>query len=483
MNMQININKLIANESIIKLWESPTVTTWASLTSRSISVVAILPLILIKFPTEEIALWYLFMTIIGFQLIADMGFSATFTRVFAYAMGGDSGKMDYLQIKTKSEHRNPNWATVTKIYSTMSRVYLWIAATWFIFLVLFGSLAVIRPISHTSNQGVCWIAWGIVIISSTIRIFGAKYTSYITGLNEIALLKRWEIFVWIVLTGVSIVVLLLECGFIWLVLSNQGMVIINVVINRYLALNLKTGFINKNKKTYFDKELFWKIWSRVWRSGIGILMSAGIVQGTGIIYAQIGSTGNIASYLLALTIIRMISQYSQAPFYTKIPLLARLMAEGNIVKQRKIAESGMRLSFWTLIIGIVTVGIFAPTILILIKSNANFVDKWLWSLMGLGTLLERYGAMHVQLYSTTNNIIWHTANGFTGVIFVTLVLLTYKLIGIYSFPVCQIISNLSFYTWYSAKHSYSVFKMDFKDYERKTSFYPLLSMLIYLVLR
>ena len=76
------------NQATSKIWNSPTVMTWVSFLVRSLSLIVVLPLILTRFSTEEIALWYLFITIIGLQMFVDMGLSPTFSRVISYAMGG-----------------------------------------------------------------------------------------------------------------------------------------------------------------------------------------------------------------------------------------------------------------------------------------------------------------------------------------------------------------------------------------------------------
>jgi hypothetical protein len=93
---------------------------------------------------------------------------------------------------------------------------------------------------------------------------------------------------------------------------------------------------------------------------------------------------------------------------------------------------------------------------------------------------ERYGAMHIQLYSTTNHIIWHIANGVSGVIYLVVALVLFKQIGVYAFPVGTLAGYLGFYCWYSAMHSYGAFDLKFWEFERSAMLIPLLVMVIYL---
>jgi hypothetical protein len=103
-------------------------------------------------------------------------------------------------------------------------------------------------------------------------------------------------------------------------------------------------------------------------------------------------------------------------------------------------------------------------------------------LFAFSTYFERFGAMHIQLYSTTNHIIWHLANGISGIIYIALVLPLYILFGVYAFPLGQIIANLMFYDWYSIKHSKDAFNIKIYDFEKTTSLPPFLFLCIFMPL-
>ena len=84
--------------------------TWSSFLARSLSLILVVPLILTHFSTEEIALWYLFSTIIGLQMLADVGFSPTFSRIIAYGVGGlsTSELKDLRNIKLSASPKGSN---------------------------------------------------------------------------------------------------------------------------------------------------------------------------------------------------------------------------------------------------------------------------------------------------------------------------------------------------------------------------------------
>ncbi len=457
--------------------------TWGSFVARSLSLVVVLPLVLTRLNTAEIALWYLFTVVIGLQLLADVGFSPTFSRVIAYGMGGLSTFeiKDLRNLKTSAILAEANWETIEKICSTMRAIYLRLTLISIFLLSTIGTWAMLRPISKMSDPRFGWIAWGVILLTSGFTLLGNSYSSYLQGLNQIALLRRWEILTSLGAIGTSLIVLLAGGGLLGLVVANQSWLILNILRDYWLCLKVKGGRFRNFTGQKIDIVVFEAVWPSAWRSGLGVFMSYGLVQLSGVIYSQFGTASGVASYLLALRLMQMISQFSQAPFYSKLPLLAKLRSEGNLEQQIKVAKRGMNLAYWTYVAGFIALGLFANPLLRLVGSNVEFVTPLLWGVMGLSMFAERYGAMHILLYSTNNHIVWHIATGVSGVIYLIVSLSLFKKIGVYSFPVGTLTSYLCFYCWYSALHSYKTFGLKFWDFEKSTLFSPLICLMIFLL--
>jgi hypothetical protein len=463
-----------------RCWDSPTLMTWGSFVSKSLTFLVVLPFLLTSLSTAEISLWYLFMTVFSLQLVFDVGFSPTFTRVIAYAMGGATVRELNEPFKKCCGELNTN--TIRTIYSTMRVVYVWLGTLWTILLATGGTLAMIRPIGEVVVKTPAWIAWGVIVAVSFFALRGNLYSSYLQGMNQIALLRRWDIITSMGAILTSLLVIFGGGGLLGLVLSHQGWQVISVLRNRWLAMNIENSLIRSNSREPFSKDVFSIVWPSVWRSGLGIMMSNGVIQASGILYAQFGETTSVASYLFGLRLIQTVSQFSQAPFYSKLPLMARLYAENKHSELVQIAKLGMAYAHWTFVTGFIALGLIGAPLLIYIGSNAAFPDHSLWSIMGASFFIERYGAMHIQLYSTTNRIIWHIANGFTGLIYISLSLMLFGKLGVLAFPLGMLLGYLSFYSWYTAIHAYRTFKMNFFVFERGTAFIPFIITLVYISL-
>jgi hypothetical protein len=474
--------KNLIQSFIKKLWNSPTFTTWGSFFASSINFVVVLPLLLTQLSVEEITVWYLFKLILGLRTIADFGVGVTFTRVIAYAMGGVSNLNNIGELDQPNHSDEPNLITLRKIIDTMNGTYLVISTAIFLIVISLGSLSLLQPISRISEPGLIWFAWFIVIVSMSIAVNGNKFTSILQGMNQIPLYRRWETFFTIMSIITSFTILVLKGNLATLVFGTQIWIVLNVFMNKYLCQKLVVhpkGPIFKTKT--INPEVFSIVWPRAWKSGTGQFMSYGLTQISGLVYAQVGNPGDTAAYLLGLQFMNAIVGIAKAPFYTKIPLLSRLFSAGKRQELLKHAKRGITQAHWFFVIGFSGVGIFAPYLLTAIKSNASFPDSLLWTLIGIGFFSERYGAMHLQLYSITNHIVWHIANGVSGIIYLIISITTLNSIGVYAFPIGYIGGYLGFYAWYCARKSYKFFGFDFWKFERSTFLAPLFLFVVIIV--
>lgn len=462
-----------------RLYNSPTFTTWASYLARSLGFVIVLPLILKKFTAEEISLWYLFSTIISLQSLVDMGFAPTFSRSIAYAMGGAKRIGDFSNSAVIESTGEPNWEFVDRIWSTLKVIYLRLAILYTTLLAVIGTILLWRPISLLRDPSIGWFSWVIIILTSALTFWTAAYSSYLQGVNEIAKQRRPEA-AFLFFSMVSSFVCLMANGNLFaLVLVTQLWAIANTWWFRRLCGKVAKRRFLAFKSRGIDKDIFDSVWTSAWRSGVGIGMSYGVVQMTGVFYAQIGSAKDVASYLFSLRIAQTINYFSQAPFYTKIPILAKLRSQGRFEELVKYAQKGMFLAFMTYSVAMCIVGVIVYPLLGIIQSNIVFVSPVLWSLMAWAFFAERYGAMHLQLYSISNHIIWHWVNGISGVVNIASIIFIFGYCGVFAFPISLLLSYIIFYSWYSALRSYREFRHHFLMFEYKTSFFPFLILVNY----
>jgi O-antigen/teichoic acid export membrane protein len=472
-----------AGKLILKIWESPTFTTWGSFLSKSLYAVLLLPVITTVLSPEDITIWLLFNILIGLQNIGDLGFGVTFIRVMSYAMGGATDISDFGKTGKIYNKKGPNWNLLERSDTATKYLLLYTSLVFILIISISGYFTLKKPISFTIEQGNAWIAFVLILFTTFIRFNGNRYSIFLQGVNHVAMLRRWEAIISVLSIFSGFFVAVTTRSLLWLIVNQQIWALIQMLFNRYLCRNILEGRFRRFRPDGLDKELVKAIFPAAWKSWVGVLMSYGVVQASGLVVAQMGNTVSVSAYLFSLKILDIIKNFSNAPFYSKIPLYNRLFAEGNRNGLLARVKNGMRFSLLTFSFSAIFIGIAGQPLLKLIGSNVTLVSDWIWITMIFAYFFERYGALHLQFYSITNDIVWHIANGVSGFIFIGLsfVFAAVLSLGIISFPLALIISSLSFFVWYSAAKSYKYFNLEFPGFEYKTSFYPFLLLVAYLV--
>lgn len=454
---------------------SPVLMTWSSIGTRLLGLILLLPLALQRFSHADFALWLLLGTIAGLQMLADMGFSQTFIRAVACTEGGASVDMlRDLRVAPAPRSGVPDPAAMRQLLGTMKHVYTRLLLLSAILLPLL-ILALLRPVQVTDHPAQAWIAALLVLGGAFLTLRGNLYSAYLQGRNRIALLRRWEtLFATGSLASAVTTLVLLDGDLLDLVATQQAWTVLGFLRNRWLCRQ-DTEF-REGMRCPVDRQILDALWPTAWRSGIGVLTSLGLVQLSGVAYAQVGESVGVASYLLALRLIQTISQFSQAPFYSKIPSLSRLRSQGRIEDIARIALRSMGQSYWTYMAGFLLTGLLAPPLLELIGSSTPFVSPLIWTLLGAAFLAERAGAMHLQLYSTTNHIIWHIANGWSGIVMIITAACLFPLCGVLAFPLAMLLAYLLVYCPISMRHSYRSLGLPALAFEVDTGLAPILGL-------
>lgn len=456
--------------------------TWLSYFAKSGNLLLVLPLILKKFSAPDIAVWSFFSAILSISALADFGFRNTFIRLFALAYGGAKDLGVFKGDTGAGSINEPNWKLIEDLYSAMRKIYTYVSLALLVILFTAGSYSLVKPVSSTADHQQAWTAWAVIGLAIVYDFYGKVYSNYLEGLFQIALVKRIEFLAKLGSITTSFLVLIFAPTLLNLVIANSVWMTINTIRDYYLCRMISDGKLKGFKAQPFEKDFFMKIWRPAWRGGISGLMSQGLTNLSGILYAQVGNPAAVAAYMIALRIITEIRNVSNAPFYSKVPLMARLRAEGNYKKLIEVAQRGMRMAHLVYTGGAIFVGLFFSYFLTLIGSKIHFVEPKLWLMLSFAFYIHRYGALHMQLYNTTNHIISHIVDTVAGAIFIITALLLINVMGLYAIPTGMLAGYLGFYAWIAAYNSIKSLKTTFFKFEYKVSAIPAIAFVIYSVI-
>ena len=436
---------------LAKLKASPTIATWTSYCARALNLLVVLPIALSIFSPEEINVWNLILIFLSLQTLFDMGFSLTFVRMIAYCFSKGETQVD--------------WNRLSVICTTMRVIYSRLSILALFVLGIVGTVSLIRPISFMQSQSSVWTAWAVSLASLVFVIRGQHYSVYIQGWNRITLLKYWEALMLLGNAIIAITILLLTRNLAAVVISNALMNMLAVQRNKFLVKKLAT---TKNAidifRAKYDKEVFTEAWAMVWKTAVGMLCSLGIIQLSAVILAQVATASVSAQYSISLRLFQNLNAFSNAPFYSKLPLLGRLLSQGRNLEFVKVASKNIFYSLVTYSFSYVILVTCGQSLLNLTSSNLLLPLKSFIPLFGIAFFFERLGAMHLQMFTITNKVIWHTVNGATALICFVACMLIYPHMNAIAFPVSLLCGYAGYYSWYTMLVCFREFKIESSRY-------------------
>ena len=214
-------------------------------------------------------------------------------------------------------------------------------------------------------------------------------------------------------------------------------------------------------------------------------MHSGIFRLTPVFFAQfITSSSLMASFGLTFKLMTTLVDLSKAPFYSKLPKLAKSF-NSDFDKAFHLIRKRFFLSLLLFSITVIFVGLFGSKILILLESKTKLCSDLFWACLGVGFFVERYSAMHLNIYTLSTQIGGHTMYFVSGLLYIIFMSLFINIFSenykLFAFPLSLLFSELFFSSWYSSKYSIKLLKTSFFDFEIKSSFMPLIIILCYLI--
>jgi hypothetical protein len=465
---------------LLKFAKRNSIATWASFVVRALPLFFLPVFIVGAFGEAETAIWFVLITLQGLQLLIGSSAGQSMVRGFAYALGGATQVRDLRNVSAETP-AVPNMVLLGRVWSASAVAHLVIGVLTCGFLAALGSWSVAPLASLGSDPAEIWGALVLFVAGGTVRAYGGLHIDYLMGVNRIALLRWWEAAFWMAAFLAAVAAILAGGGLFELALAYQLPLAANIVWNAWLCRRdqaRREGFVRRFRA---DLDILGQLWPSVWRTGLGTFLFLGTTQGAGLYYATVGRPEDVAAYLFAMSLIRPLGQFAQVPFFTKLPTLARMQAQGERAAQRAISQRAMALSLGLHVALVLLVAASLPVLLGLREGTLN-VPMLLWLLIGLAGYVERIGAMHLQLYSTTNHILIHWANGLTSVAFVGLAAVALPVMGMYAFPVAQTVALVIAYLPFGMINSYRAFTLPFPRFELMTSVGPFTVLVLVIAL-
>lgn len=324
----------------MKIGKKDLIWSYAAQILRFGSALIVLPLVLSKLDSEELAIWYLFSSVSGLVLLLDFGFSNTIIRNLTYVFAGAKSLMkEGLSNESHLGTKVVDSVFLAKIITSIRLIYMILACIAFIILATLGTyyLSTIIEANQIKSHNTIWISWVVFIFSTILMIYYLYLNALLMGRGYIKHAQKAQIiysFSFIVLAYIGLV---LGYGLLSLSLS----LLIASIIERIILINsfyddwIKES-ITKTKVSFEEKkELISIIWFNAKKMGT-VAIGGFLINRLGQFFVTSYFTLKVAAqYGLTMQIISFVSSASIIYFNTIYPKMSYDFFKKNFDGVRK----------------------------------------------------------------------------------------------------------------------------------------------------
>lgn len=384
-----------------------TLMSWSAYFVQFGSGLLVLPLILTKYDQTDQAFWFLIGTIRGFAYLAETGLGFIIIRAVSYFFSGMKKLPKNLQefdATDNDQNQPPNFVGLSNLLSTIKVIYIFLSTIVLILVSTLGIATVRNLFDIAGNPPHLWWSYIFVALSTVLYMETIKWQNYMNGLNFVAKVYRFGTFTGILRITVFSVMLFMDLGIEYL----SFYILLDTVwtwmyyrwfVNNWLKKNYK-----KCGEVKFFKDIFLSIWPITWKTGITQWGEYFLSNGTSILAAQMQNVGLMTSFLFTKRVFELVRRTSEAPFYTHIPIIYRLMAVKDYSQLRKKASVYIFFSMVLLIGTTLILGLFGNHILGFVGIDTTFIPTVLFIVFTTTLLIEVHAGFHANIYMSTNHI-------------------------------------------------------------------------------
>jgi len=440
----------MARDRILKrALQSTTFTAWVSFLSRTAMNLGITALILALLSVQDIAVWYLFSSVVAMGTLMDLGFSQTLVRLSSYI---NAGAHDLHKPGKGRGDRALDIKALRHLFATMSLIYVGVSILMFLFLGVGGHFLVARQVNASAGAGSLWLAWWILSISASLIFQGKKYDSILRGLEHVPWVNGVDAVSNLCAAALMASALLAGSGILGMVVVWQATLLGAVFVKR-ARLKAIVGGYPRFSPRHVDTVLLRRAWSPSWRTGVMVFSGQSVSHFSGVIFAQFLEAPVLARYLLALRFITLICEFSAAPFYSRLQVFAKLRAQGRTRELCRQATNSVRTALIIYVGLALPVGLLAPWAFRILGADVTFISQTLWAFMLVAWLLERQSSLHAQLFMTTNKVPFSGAYLGTGLANLGLIVALVGALGLWAAPVSQLAAQSLVINWWTVRKS------------------------------
>lgn len=417
------------------------------------SSLILLPFILIYLNSEDIGVWYVFITMIGLIQLLEFGFLPTTSRYISYIYSGAKDIIGSDVITSDEDKVDVQF--LSNIISSSRTIYL-IVSCISVVIIVFGGTLYLSTLDYKGDFHEIYLAWVIYGLATILLFYFGYYNSILKGrgdqtaLNKITVVSK--------LTNILFTIPLLSMGFG--IKSIAFGVLASAIIDRILvgravhyskdSKEVTEAFNLKSNKSYTRV-----IWKQAKLMGIVQLGNFLTTRASLLVVSTFIGLDAAAKYGFTLQITSVAVIVSSMYFGLQMPRLSSEYIKGkfDIIKFLFIRSLGISWLLFLIYFGMIMV--CGSHILSLISENTTILPSAMLFVYLISAFLEMNHSLCTAYLTTKNEIIFTKAIICTGVLIVIFACILGYFFGLWGVILSQFICQALYNNW---KWPFLVFK-------------------------
>lgn len=425
---------------------------------KVISSAILIPFLLVRLPSEEVAVYTVFITISSLIYILDFGFNPSFTRNIAYTFSG----VDSLSSEGIVEgpvDGEINFSLLGSLIDSMKWFYKRMAISLVVVMLTLGAYYfnfILSKYPYGSNM--MWFGFFVFLSTMSLNVYTVWYECLLVGSGHIKKSKQFFVIGQITYLLFGLVLILYMNSIVGVFLAS----FVSVLIVRYLSkrfINREiiplAGLNNRKETLLFLKEY---IFPNAKKIGLTSLGGAIITKASFFIGSIYLSLEQLSTYGITFQILGIVSIISMVYLNTYTPKISKLRVTKDLTSIRRIVYESILFLLVTYFLSIIAIIFIGNTFLRYMGSDTLLLaPHYYLILMGLNFFVEAIILFAGNVLLTKNYVPFYKSSLISGI---SLVLFLFSLIQIGTDPLLALLTaplivNLSYQGW---KWIWEVFK-------------------------
>ncbi|MBM4148453.1 MAG: hypothetical protein FJ224_05365 [Lentisphaerae bacterium] len=369
---------------------------------RAGSVMALLPLILRLVPTEELGVWYVFLSLVSIPLVINDGFSTSMARAAAYLWAGADSLLTFGFSKPPENDTGPepNRQAMAELLVALRFYYRAFATVCWIVLASAGTAWVWRVTSSIPDSADLRTGW-IVYITLFAWVFsGHQWPSLLSGINQVRRLHQIVVCSVVAYMLVTAAGLLMGFG-VWALMAG------NVAMELLYRFAARSAF--RRYAGYLPRvsgrpkwRLVAGLWPNAWRTAAHSFAAYMAMPALVLVSSAFLDLATTASLGLTVRMVSSLIALSAIWVHVKVPHMNILRVQGYLSQMALLFVQKIRLSNLTFLAGAMALAGPVPLALDLLGARTQLLPFWPRIVFLLAWLIQMNRSLHFSLVLSEN---------------------------------------------------------------------------------